>query len=159
MSTRKPVIEAGAVPRRGTRALGVVGATAGALVVWALAYLAAGVDLVVRMGDSVEPIYPAAIIIVSVVAGAAGWVLLAVLERFTRRARAVWTVVAVAVLVLSLGLVAFAESTGAMVTLLSMHLVVGVVLILTLARTARPAAVLVGDQEIATPAGPVPPLP
>jgi hypothetical protein len=125
----------GLISRRGIRALGVAGATAAALAVWAIAHPLAGVDLGVRMNGSVEEVTPTPIVIVSVLAGLAGWALLAVLERSARRAKTVWTAIAAVALLLSLaGPLTSAVTTAATVALLCMHLVVGAILIGTLTR-------------------------
>jgi hypothetical protein len=72
------------------------------------------------------------------VAGLIGWLLLALLERRTPRARTVWTVTALLVLALSLLLPLTAGTTAAAVTgLIVLHLTVGAVVIPGLARTAR----------------------
>jgi Family of unknown function (DUF6069) len=81
----------------------------------------------------------------SLVAALAGWALLALLERFTARARTIWTAIALLVALLSLaGPLSILATTEANVLALAlMHVVVAAVLIPILAGTspapARPA--------------------
>ena len=81
--------------RRRTRLLTVVGAVAATLAVWVVAVLV-GVDVTVRMeaGAPVQRVGPAAVAIVTMLAGLTGWALLAALERGMPQARPVWTVFA-----------------------------------------------------------------
>jgi hypothetical protein len=123
-----------------TRLLALVGAAAAALAVWALADPLAGVDLTVRTGgDGTQQIGSGEVVLVSLLAGLAGWALLDLLERFTARAREIWTLTALVVLVLSLfGPLGAAVTASAAVVLAGMHLAVGAVLIPLLARSALP---------------------
>jgi hypothetical protein len=81
---------------------------------------------------------PLAVAVGSGAAALAAWALLALLERLTNRARTLWTVAAVVVLVASLA----GPLSGSGITatnrtvLVLLHLTVGAVLILTLRRTA-----------------------
>lgn len=114
----------------------VAEATALALAIWSIATLA-GVGLTVESGGSPQHLSAAAVIIVSLVAGLAGWAVIALLERRVRRPYRVWTVTASAVLLLSLlGPLADGVGTATTVTLLTMHLGVGAVLITRLPRRA-----------------------
>jgi hypothetical protein len=115
--------------------LTVVGAPAAALAVWALAVPVAGNTLTVRMGTGTQPVEPGSVLVVSLLVGLAGWALLAVLERFASRPGRIWTIVALAVLVLSLlGPLGSAVGIATMLVLLLMHLAVGIVLVPGLAR-------------------------
>ncbi|MET8866676.1 DUF6069 family protein [Nonomuraea sp. NPDC004580] len=117
------------------RPLTVGVAAVAALVVWAVAVPLAGVALTVHMGGGMQEIGPVSVVVASLVIGLAGWALLAVLERVTSKPGRVWTVVALAVLVLSLlGPLGGAAGGGAMSVLVVMHLVVGGVLVGGLAR-------------------------
>ncbi len=117
------------------RLLTVIGAAAAALAVWALAVPVAGTDLSARMGAGPQPVGPVMVVLASLAAGLAGWALLAVLERFTAKARRIWTITALAVLALSLtGPLGSATGTAATLVLLLMHLVVGSVVVLGLTR-------------------------
>ncbi|TDC05353.1 hypothetical protein E1267_19760 [Nonomuraea longispora] len=117
------------------RPLAVTGACAAALAGWVLAVPVAGTALTVRMSGGVQQVGPVAVVVASLLAGLAGWALLAVLERFTARGGRIWTIVALAVLALSLlGPLGSAAGTAATVVLLLLHLVVGAVLVPGLAR-------------------------
>jgi phosphate-selective porin len=114
----------------------VLGATASAIAIWAVA-TTAGVDLIVRYGSGP----PTKITVVNVVVAAlvgslAGWGLLALLRRFTGKARAVWTVTAIVAALLSLsGPLSAIASAGTKVSLVAMHLAVAGVMIVALRRT------------------------
>ncbi|WP_433190592.1 DUF6069 family protein [Actinoallomurus sp. CA-150999] len=111
------------------------GAPAAALVVWALAVPLAGTTLTVRAGGGTSTVGPVPVAVASLLAGLAGWALLAVLERSATRPRRIWTITAVAVLVLSLtGPLTGATGAGTALVLVLLHLVVGTVLVLGLAR-------------------------
>jgi hypothetical protein len=123
------------------RGLTVVAAAVAALVVWAIAGPLAGLDLTARSGGPPQPVGPVAVLFVSLLAGLAGWALLAVLERATRHGRLIWTAVAVAVLALSLlGPLGSGSDTTSRVVLAAMHVVVGGVLIAGLRRRCPAAA-------------------
>ncbi|WP_424533326.1 DUF6069 family protein [Sphaerisporangium viridialbum] len=119
------------------RPLTVAGATVAALAVWALADPVAGIDLAVRAGGAVQSVGPASVAMASLVAGLAAWALLASLERLTSRPGLIWTIIAFAVLVLSLLGPLGAVGTASTLALAGMHLVVAAVLIPGLGRSAR----------------------
>jgi hypothetical protein len=134
-------------PRR-ARALAVIAATLAALAVWLITDPLLGIDLTgtTRPGSQqLQPITPALVAGASLAVALAGWALLALLERFTARARTIWTAVALLVALLSLaGPLSILASTEANVLALAlMHLAVAAVLIPILAGTspapARPA--------------------
>ncbi|EXG79805.1 DUF6069 family protein [Cryptosporangium arvum] len=79
-----------------------------------------------------------AVLATSVVAGLAGWALLAVLERFTRHAYAIWATVATLVygfsLIPSAGAADGAANVG---TLLGLHTIVYVVLMVAFGKSAQ----------------------
>lgn len=116
------------------RALTVVGTAVAALVVWLVATAVAGADLVVPGTGRVTAL---AVLVVALLVGLAGWGLLALLERFTARARTVWRIVAAVVLLVSFAGPAGADGGAAIAWLLALHLVTGVSLILGLPRAAR----------------------
>jgi hypothetical protein len=123
------------------RRIGTLAAAVGAgLVGWALAVPLAGIDLAVHQGGTVRPVGPVAVALACLVAGSAGWALLAVLERRLRRPRRTWLAVALVVLALSLTGPAGAVSLAGGVALAGLHLIVGAVLIFGLASSARPRA-------------------
>jgi hypothetical protein len=134
-------------PRR-ARAPAVIAATLAALAVWLITDPLLGIDLTgtTRPGSQqLQPITPALVAGASLAVALAGWALLALLERFTARARTIWTAVALLVALLSLaGPLSILASTEANVLALAlMHLAVAAVLIPILAGTspapARPA--------------------
>ncbi|MGR6913801.1 DUF6069 family protein [[Actinomadura] parvosata] len=117
---------------RARRLLVVIGAPVAALAGWGLAVPVGGADLTARMGAGTEPqaVGPVAVVVASLLAGLAGWALLAVLERFTPRAARIWTIVALIVLALSLlGPLGSAAGLAATLVLTAMHLAVGAVLV------------------------------
>ena len=136
--------------RRAQRLLAVLGAVMAALAIWVIAVPVAGADLTVRQSGTTQPVGLAAVIGASLLAGLAGWALLALLERRAPRradrapaadqgnwARRRWTAIALGALVLSLaGPLPGGVGTATTVTLAGMHLAVGAVLILGLRRTA-----------------------
>ena len=123
--------------RRRTRALAVLAATGATFTVWAIAHQLAAADLVVDTGSGATIVTPAAVVLVTVVAGLAAWGLLALLERFTRRAATAWTWIAGAVLLISLlGPIGSAIGVGATAALVAMHLATGAVLIPLMARSS-----------------------
>ncbi|WP_433469786.1 DUF6069 family protein [Spirillospora sp. CA-128828] len=122
------------------RGLTVAGATAAALALWALTGPVAGLDPSTETGGEVRPVGAGAVVAGGLIAGLAAWGLLALLERTVARPGRVWTVIAVAVLVLSMtGPLGSAGDGASMAILAGMHLVVAAVLIPGLARSARPA--------------------
>lgn len=127
------------VTRTGIRSRGaIVGITVvAALAVWAVLAPLAGLDLAAMQGSSTIQIGGISVGVASAVAGVAGWGLLSLLERRTDRARRSWTIVALIVLVLSLGSpLASGMDIGAKLGLAALHLTVGAVLIPGLRRTA-----------------------
>ncbi len=119
-----------------TRMLGVAGACAAAIAVWAIAVPAFGVQLLVRFGGGTPQTVGLGLVVgASLLASLLGWALLAVLERRTPRARPIWTAIATVILVASLTLPLSAGTTmSARVTLVLMHLAAAAVLIPTLRR-------------------------
>ncbi|MEE6262661.1 DUF6069 family protein [Plantactinospora sonchi] len=122
----------------GVRRTGVVVATvvAAEAVFFTLDGLA-GVDLAVRTGDTVAAVGAGAVAAAAGVAALVGWGLLALLERITARARRIWTVVAVVVLVGSLLGPLGGVDPAARLGLVALHLVCAGVLIVGLPRAGR----------------------
>lgn len=111
-----------------------VTAAVAAAAVWVLATQLASVDLTVRSGSGTQHVNVVSVIVTSVVVAlVAGW-LLRLLERRTPRGRTIWTVVAVAIWVLSLAGPLGARSLAAGLWLALLHLVVGSVVIVGLRR-------------------------
>lgn len=128
-------------PRRRARVIAVAVAVGAALVLWAVVEVVFGHDLHGPVLDpAAEPIDvgPGLVLVGSLGASLAGWALLAVLERFASRARLLWLVVAVIVLVASLGgpLGGTGAEASDRAALVALHLVVGGVLIPLLYRTS-----------------------
>ena len=114
----------------------VLSATAAAVAVWIVATLA-GAELSVSFsGQPIQKITVINVVVAALVGSLAGWGLLALLRRFTTNARAIWTVIAIAFLMLSLGgpLLSTA-SAGTKAALVAMHLVVATVTIVGLRQT------------------------
>lgn len=131
--------QAPAVPNqvrtRPRRLLTVLAAGAAGVSLWAFAVPLLGVELAARPGGgAVMPIGVLAVVVTSLLTGLAGWLSLALLERWTTRARLIWRVVAVVVLVLSLLGPLSAVTLPATVVLLGLHVVVGAILIAGLPR-------------------------
>jgi hypothetical protein len=136
-------LQKGAVGTRGTRAAIALAAAAGAALVWLLAGPVLGLDLTVpqefnsqtpREDLEFGPVFGAALI-----ASLAGWLLLAVLERFTAKALTTWTVVAGVVFLLSLPYrPGFSVTERVVITL--MHGTLATVLILGLRYTSQQRA-------------------
>ena len=139
-TTMQPADRADRAARSGgrTSALAVVAATVATLVVWAIARPLAGADLTVRTGagSAAQHVGPTAVVVATVLAGLAGWALLALLQRFTSRARAIWITTALVVLVLSMaGPLGAGTTVTAAAILASMHLTAAAILIPGLARS------------------------
>lgn len=141
MSTTKATVVAAASagttsaarPSRCARALAVLAAAAATVTVWAIAGPVADVDLSVQLGSATQHVGPATVAIVSIAAGLAAWGLLAALEHFTPRARAVWTAIALVTLALSLaGPLIDGATPATKVALTGMHLAAAVILVFML---------------------------
>jgi hypothetical protein len=123
--------------RRRARALAVAAAASATFTVWTLAHPIAGTDLIVDTGSGPTTVTPAAVVLSTIVAGLAAWAVLAIAERFVRRAAEVWSWIAGAVLVISLlGPLGSAVGAAATVALVAMHLAAGAVLIPIMARSS-----------------------
>ncbi|UED84269.1 DUF6069 family protein [Streptomyces profundus] len=118
-------------PRRGGA---VLAATAAAPLVWLVADPLLGREPRISEGQGADErvleIGPVAVVAGSLAAGLAGWGLLAVLERCTRRARGIWLAVAGVVLALSfLPLTGSGMSGSTRMALAWTHLAVAAVLV------------------------------
>lgn len=113
-------------------------AVAAGLAVWLVSDPLAGIDLTVGAGETARTVDAASIIVAAVIAGGAGWALLAFLERRLPRGRRVWRITAWSVLALSLlGPVLTGARGGALACLIVMHIAVGTTLVLGLAPQAE----------------------
>ena len=119
----RPSTTSSATRRRALRAVTMVAAVLAAVLVWILIVPIFGVDLIVTGA--------------ALLAGAAGWALLATLEHLTRSAVPAWTVVAVLVLAVSLADPIAAASAIATASLIVLHILVGTVVVLGMRRSAR----------------------
>ncbi|MEV4760572.1 DUF6069 family protein [Micromonospora sp. NPDC049559] len=123
------------------RAVTLAVAALAGLVVWVVGVPLAGVELTVGSGASAQSVGPASVLVTPLLVGGVGWALLAFLESRSARGRRIWRIIAWTVLAVSLlGPVGMGAGGGVLVTLLAMHLVVGVTLIFGLApATADPS--------------------
>jgi hypothetical protein len=123
--------------RAGRRTLLIVVSAVCGLIAWAMLGPVPGHHLVVRLGPdaATQTVGPIAVAATALVAGLLGWAALALLERFTRRARVIWTALATVVLAVSLLGPLNGIDTTTKTALLGLHMVVGVVLIVGLPRT------------------------
>ena len=121
---------------RRNRILGVAGAILAAMAVWAIEVPLLGIRLQTQYGNGApQSVGIASVVLSSLAASLAGWGLLAILERRFARARAIWTGIAIAVLLASLSVpLSAGTTTTAKVSLAMMHLAVAAVLIPTLRR-------------------------
>jgi hypothetical protein len=116
----------------------VLGAMAAGIAAWTVIHPFMGVDLEVKTaGGSTQQVSQLAVALTALFVGFAGWATVSALERFTRRPRTAWTVVAGVVLALSLLGPLGAVTAGGKVGLLVLHLVVGGILLVGLASTTR----------------------
>jgi hypothetical protein len=115
-----------------------------ALAVWGVSELVFRVDVrQPAFGTGVpQDLTAGPIVVASVAAGLAAWLTLALLERLTRHARAAWVGLATLVLVASLGapLSGRGIDEQSRLVLMLLHLTVGALLIVLLARTSRSAS-------------------
>jgi hypothetical protein len=126
---------------RRRRFVGVAGAVLVAALIWIITVPLAGHHL--RIGDgsssSTQTVDLPAVIVVSLGVSLLAWGLLALLERFTRRARLIWVVVASLVLLASLVPLTAPSLDGATrVALGLMHLSVGAILLTTYVSSSSP---------------------
>jgi hypothetical protein len=118
------------------RSATVVGATAAALATWGLAVPVAGIELDVRVGGETSDVGVGEVAVTAALAALTAWATLVLLERWTANARKSWTILAALVLLASLaGPLGSAVGAGAALALIAMHVVVGAILIVMLART------------------------
>ena len=122
-----------------TRALSAAGGTLAAVAVWIIEVPLIGVDLSVRFGSGhPQTIGIGQVIGVSLVASLLAWLLLALLDQRTPRARAAWTSAALVALIVSLALpLSAATTTAAAIGLIAMHLAVAAVVIPSMGRSVR----------------------
>lgn len=126
------------VRRRPARLATVAAAAVLALLVWVLLDPVAGLDLTARSGDQLQHIGPVSVLTGVLVSGAMGWGLLAILERFTRRPKQIWTICAFIALLLSFnGPLGSGDGVTSKLVLAGFHLLVAAVLVPGFRRTVR----------------------
>ena len=104
------------------RAMAIVDAIILNVVILAIARLATGDWPVATIGDDEQTIGLVSVIVVTALVGLVAWGLLALLERMTSNAQAVWTAIAVVVFLLSLlGPLGSGVGTSSKVVLALMH--------------------------------------
>jgi hypothetical protein len=115
-------------------------AAGAAAAVWVVATQVAAVDLVVHAGSGTQHVNVVSVIVTAIVVAMAGAGLLRFLERRTAQGRTIWTTIAAAIRVLSFAGPLGALTLAAGLSLASMHLVVGAIVVVGLRRrTARVA--------------------
>jgi Family of unknown function (DUF6069) len=120
-----------------TPVVAVLGAVTAAVAIWAVA-TTAGAELTVSfgLGQPIQKITLINVVVAALVGALAGWGLLALLRRFTSKARGIWTVTAIIAALLSLaGPLSAIASAGTKASLVAMHLAVATVLIVGLRRS------------------------
>ena len=138
MTSSTAAVPATPIQHRGRRRLAVLGATVLAgLLTWAVLEPLLGVQLSAQTGPAVRAVGPGAIVFAALLAGGAGWLTLAWLERMTAHGRRVWTVIAGIVLAGSLVGTLGGVTTAAIGGLMALHLVVGLTIIIGLRGRAR----------------------
>lgn len=105
-----------------------------ATITWLAVHIGGGVELTVGSGQRIGAV---AVAVTAVVAAGAGWLALALVERWSARPRRTWTVLAVAAFVVSLLGPLGGTTPAAKGGLLALHSVVAAVVIVGLRRTAR----------------------
>jgi hypothetical protein len=118
------------------QALGVAGATLAAVAVWILAMPILGTSLVIQFGNGAPQTIGIELVVFGSLTGSLlGLGSLVVLEKYTSRARTIWTALAFGVLLVSLSLPLVAGTTASTKAALGlMHIAVASVLIPTLRR-------------------------
>ena len=108
----------------------VIAAGAAAFIVWGIAVLVAGLDLVVRPMGLVMEVGPGPVVALAILGGLGGWVSLALLERVARRPLTTWLRLAAVVLVLSLaGPLTSGAAVPVIAVLVAIHVVVAGVVV------------------------------
>lgn len=136
--TSSPTPIAGASRRRLLRGGLILLAGLVSALAWVIVVPIVGMHLDVVVGGQPQTVGVGACIFGSIVGGLMGWAALALLERFTRSPRRIWTIVALVALVLSLSSpITAATSTSTAVILVLLHLIVGAIIIPLLPPTRR----------------------
>jgi len=120
------------------RVLAILAAVVGTVVVWLSAQQAIDGNVLTKNGSgSPQAVSVVVVIIATVLAGLAGWGLLALLERNTSKARTIWAATAVVLLVVSLAApLTSGDGGGSKLALTLMHLVAAAAIIPIFVRTS-----------------------
>ena len=129
-------------PRLRARAVGLSSSAAAAT--WIVADLVLAVDVSTPSLDSIGPaddLGLGLVIVVATITTLLGWALLAVLERATGHAQAIWTSAAIAVTVVSLAgpLSGAGVTISQRIVLVALHLIVAAVFVPSMYRTIHPS--------------------
>ncbi|MGP9500776.1 DUF6069 family protein [Specibacter sp. AOP5-B1-6] len=115
------------------RSAAVAAGVLAAVVLWLVAVPILGLDLVVGAGAQTQQVTLASVIAVPLLAGAAAWGLLAMLERRTEKALKFWRIIGWTFLAVSLlGPLGMGAAAGTLTVLALMHVFVGTILMLGL---------------------------
>jgi hypothetical protein len=137
-TTKEQPMTSSTSSRSAVRPAAVLAAVVGACVGWLIADPVGGIELRVTIDGEPTMVGPLDAGGVALAAGLAAWGALALIERAGERVRRRWTTLALTILALSFaGPLTAAETTGATLALLVLHLLVGAILILTLRSTIR----------------------
>lgn len=133
-------------------AITVAAAAVSALVLWTVETRLLGVDLAVRTGETTQEVTGVSVVVTVLGAGLAATLTAWLVDRAApRRSRTVWTILGSAVLVVSLLGPLGATSTAATVSLVVLHLLVGLTLLVGL----RPSGDPTGDPTGAPSGAPI----
>jgi hypothetical protein len=122
---------------RQMRALAIVAAIVANVVILAIARVVNGEFPMVTQGNDDQTVGFAQVVVVTGLAGLVAWGVLALLERTTSRATAIWTAIAVVVFVLSLtGPLGNAVDASSKAVLTCMHIAAAATLIPLMRRSA-----------------------
>ncbi|WP_223166263.1 DUF6069 family protein [Nonomuraea sp. SYSU D8015] len=120
-----------AIQRRIARMLTVLATVLAALIVWAIAVFVTDVNLTGSRWAT-----PESVVVVSGLAGLAGWAALAALEHWTPQAARIWTLLAIGVFLYSLAGPLAMGTSSAQVAIVVLHVTLAAILIYGLRRTA-----------------------
>jgi hypothetical protein len=124
--------------RFAARAVTVLAATVAAVLAWTVVAPLLGFELTrTDSTGAVVPISPGGVAGVAMLAGAAGWALLAVVEYFTKSTVGAWPVVVIGLAVVCLAGPLEAGSLAATITLIVMNVIVNTVVVQALSRRRR----------------------
>ncbi|MEJ3744325.1 DUF6069 family protein [Actinomycetes bacterium KLBMP 9797] len=131
MTIQSEVREISAGTRRRDRALAVLAAVVAAVLVWVVGEPLLGNDMIIKAeGQEPQDLGASAFVMFSLFFSVLGWALLALLERVTRRARSIWTVVALVFLAVSFFPPFTVEASGGTKVVLALaHVAVAAVLV------------------------------